>query len=370
LMRVPQRILLTILIGNLFGNLAVSALSTSLLLSVWEDYGHLISIVLVTPLIIIFCEIVPKTLAMGSYRSASKLVLPPLLFFHRLFLPARYLLMLFTDAMIRFFRLNLTHGKITEDELGRAVVIGEEQGVIRREEGEFIKNVLRFSRKDGYSVMFPRNSAVFLPWGCSVTEAIRLFLEHKVIRIPVYRNDLDHVVGVVDSRELIPYRLGYRQARNINPLIREINFFPASRELHDLLNDFLSAGIQIAILVDEYGGTAGVITLNKILSELMGRDMTRWDDNVRHEVRKHGDGSWIVSGGMHIDDFNTTFGEGIESAESETLGGYIIEKLSYIPKRGEELQIARHLLRIRLVRKNRIESIEVINRQGAGEAKK
>ena len=332
LMGSPQRILLTILTGNLFVNLAVSSLSTGLLLTVWKTYGHIVSILIVTPILVIMCEIIPKTLAMNSYRKLARHLLPPLLFFHKLLIPLRYLLMLFTDSMIRIFNLDLSHGKITRDELGQAVRLGEERGVIRKEEGHFIKNVLRFSGRYGYNVMFPRNSAVFMPWGTTVKDAIRLFIEHRVIRIPVYRDDLDHVVGVVDSRELIPVRLGYRKSPTINPFVRDIHFFPASRELHDLLNDFLSGGIQIAILVDEYGGTAGVITLNRLLSELMGRDLTRWDDNARHEVRKLGDGSWIVTGTMQIDDFNSTFGETIESEESDTLGGYIIEKLSYIPK--------------------------------------
>ncbi len=364
LMKDPQRILLTILIGNLFVNLAVSAISTRLLLAVWKQYGHIISIAIVTPLIVILCEIVPKSVAISSYRTISRLVMPPLLFFHKLLIPIRYLLMLFTDAMIRAFHLDLSHGKITRDELGHAVRLGEERGVIRKEEGDFIKNVLRFSNRDGYNVMFPRNSAVFMPLGTSVKDALRLFLEHSVIRIPVYRDDLDHVVGVVDSRELIPCRLGYRQPQNINSFVREIPFFPASRDLHDLLSDFLAGGIQIAILVDEYGGTAGVVTLNKLLSELMGRDLTRWDDNARHDIRKLGEGSWIVSGTMQLDDFNSAFREDIASDDSDTLGGYIIEKLSYIPKRGDELAIARHLLRVRLVRKNKIESVEVVIAEG------
>ncbi|MBN2079166.1 MAG: HlyC/CorC family transporter [Spirochaetes bacterium] len=368
LMKDPQRILLTILIGNLFVNLAVSALATRLFLSVWDQYGHIFSIIIVTPMIVIFCEIVPKSLAMSSYRKLSRLLVPPLLFFHKLLIPLRYLLMLFTDAMIGIFHLDLSHGKITKDELGHAVRLGEERGVIRKEEGDFIKNVLRFSKRDGYNVMFPRNSAVFMPLGTSVKDALRLFLEHKVIRIPVYRDDLDHVVGVVDSRELIPCRLGYRKPQTINSFVSEIHFFPASRDLHDLLSDFLTGGIQIAILVDEYGGTAGVVTLNKLLSELMGRDLTRWDDNLRNEVRKLGVGAWIVPGTMQIDDFNNEFKEAIESDDSDTVGGYIIEKLSYIPKRGVELKIAGHLLRVRLVRKNKIESVEVIDLPGGEES--
>src|SRR4030042_1661511 len=101
--------------------------------------------------------------------------------------------------------------------------------------------------------------------------------------IPVYKDGLDHVIGMVDSRDLIPYHLGVKRGKNINRFIREVKFFSASRELNDLLNDFLAEGIQMAVVVDEYGGTAGVVTLNKLLSELMGRDMTKWGGDSRHE---------------------------------------------------------------------------------------
>jgi CBS domain containing-hemolysin-like protein len=165
---------------------------------------------------------------------------------------------------------------------------------------------------------------------------------------------------MIDSRAMMPYFLGYRRARNINRFIQDIKFFPASRELHDLLNDFLSEGIQIAIVVDEYGGTAGVVTLNKLLSELMGRDMTKWEDDSKHEVREMDEGISVISGEMQIEDFNYHFGERLESSNADSIGGYIIEKLATIPKRGQELNIGKYLLRVRYIKKNKIETVEVV----------
>jgi putative hemolysin len=360
LMRDPQKVLITLLIGNLFVNIGVSVLSTQFLLLKWPRWGHIISIAIVTPIIIVLCEISPKILSMNSYENVSKAVLPLVRFFHALLFPARFLLTLFTNAMIKIFDLKLAHKSITRDELSQAVKMGEQHGVIGRDEGVFIKNVLRFSKKDASNIMFPRNSAVFIPFGTTVKEAMKVFLDSGVIRIPVYRDDLDHVVGMVDSRELIPFYFGYRKAKTINRFVQEIKFFPASRELHDLLNDFLTQGIQIAIVVDEYGGTAGVVTLNKLLSELMGRDMTKWEDDSKHDVRKIADNISVISGEMQIEDFNHIFGERLESRNADSIGGYIIEKLSYIPKRGEELQTGRFILRVRYIRKNKIESVEVI----------
>ena len=362
LMQDPQKILITILTGNLFVNLALSMLSTKLLLDAWPRQGHWISIAILSPLVILLCEISPKMIALSSYEIVSRRVLPLLELFHVLLWPVRSLLLLFTNAMISIFNLRLTHKKITKDELGLAVKLGEQHGVIGKNEGTFIKNVLRFSRKDASNIMFPRNSAVFLPYGSSINDAMRVFVESGVIRIPVYKEDMDHVIGMIDSRAMMPYFLGYRRARNINRFIQDIKFFPASRELHDLLNDFLTEGIQIAIVVDEYGGTAGVVTLNKLLSELMGRDMTKWEDDSKHEVRRVDDDISVISGEMQIEDFNHFFGESLESSNADSIGGYIIEKLSSIPKRGQELQTGKYLLRVRYIKKNKIETVEVMKK--------
>jgi putative hemolysin len=359
-MQDPQKILITILTGNLFVNLVLSMLTTKMMLDVWPHRGHWISIAIISPLVILICEISPKIIALNSYETASRRVLPLLKVFHAILLPVRALLLLFANAMIKLFNLRLTHKKFTKDELGLAVKLGEQHGIIGKNEGTFIKNVLRFSRKDASNIMFPRNSAVFLPYGTSIDNALRVFIESGVIRIPVYKDDMDHVIGVVDSREMMPYFLGYRKAKNINRFIQDIKFFPASRELHDLLNDFLSEGIQIAIVVDEYGGTAGVVTLNKLLSELMGRDMTKWEDDSKHDVRRVDDGMSIISGEMQIEDFNYLFGEHLKSLNADSIGGYIIEKLSSIPKRGEELYTGKYVLKVRYIRKNKIETVEVV----------
>jgi putative hemolysin len=362
LMQDPQKILITILTGNLFVNLALSMLSTKLLLDSWPRHGHWISIAIVSPLVILLCEISPKMMALNSYEIVSRRVLPLLKVFDVLLWPVRSLLLLLTNAMINIFNLRLTHKKITKDELGLAVKLGEQHGIIGKNEGTFIKNVLRFSRKDASNIMFPRNSAVFLSYGTSINDAMRVFIESGVIRIPVYKEDMDHVIGMVDSRAMMPYFLGYRRARNINRFIQEIKFFPASRELHDLLNDFLSEGIQIAIVVDEYGGTAGVVTLNKLLSELMGRDMTKWEDDSKHEVKQVDGGISVISGEMQIEDFNYHFGERLKSSNADSIGGYIIEKLSTIPKRGQELNIGKYVLKVRYIKKNKIETVEVVRR--------
>jgi len=356
----PQNILITILIGNLLVNLFVSSISTKLLLQKWQQYGHLISIAIVTPVMIILCEITPKVISINSYESVSKKVYPLLNVFHKLFYPVRIFLLFITNFIIKIFRLKLNQGNITEDELDIAVNLGEVEGVIDKEEGYFIKNIMRFSKKEASNIMFPRNRAVFIPHGAPVNETMEILLENNIVRAPVYKNDLDHVVGYVDSKELIPYYMGQKRSKTINRFVHDIDFFPSSRELNDLLNDFLSRRIQMAILVDEYGGTAGVVTLNRILAELMGKGFTKWEVDSRTSVRRLSENVQVIQGTMLIADFNYKFDENLESVESETIGGYIIERLSHFPKRGEEIMTDNFILRVRFIRKNTVESIEVI----------
>ena len=316
----PKRILITILIGNLFVNLILSAIATRMLLDRWEAYGHFISIALVTPVIIIFCEITPKVISINTHLGFSKRVIPQLQFFHRLFYPLRVLFLSMTNLLVGFLKLDSeADSSITKEELDMAVEIGENEGIIKEDEGAFIKNVLRFSGKDASNIMIPRNKAVFISSNATIDEAVEIFLKEGILRAPVYRTDLDTIVGLIDSRELVPYVMGIRKAKTVKRLIHDINHFPASRELGDLLADFLLKKIQIAIVIDEYGGTAGVVTLSSILSELMGKEFLQWEDIYKPDILKMDGTTCIISGDMQIEDFIINFKETIETKNSGKL---------------------------------------------------
>ncbi len=360
LMMEPQKILITILIGNLLVNLLFSALSTDLMLMKWPRYGHFLSIAIVTPVMIILCEISPKILSINYYEHVSSGVYYLLKGFHRIFAPLRLVLEFLTNGIIKIFKLEMLHDTITRDELHTALEAGELEGIIEKEEGDYIKNVLRFSKKDGSNIMFPRNRSIFIQQGSSIEDAMKIFLESDITRAPVIKGDPDNIIGMVDSKDLILSYLGFRRSKNINRFIRPVDFFPSSIELNSLLNEFLSRGIQLAVMVDEYGGTDGVVTLNSILAELMGKDFSKWDVDSRPDIRMLGDEISVISGEMQIDDFNFHFDESLESSETDSIGGYIIEKLAFFPGRGDEIQTEKYRLRVRFIRKNKIETVEVI----------
>jgi len=365
LMEYPERILITILTGNLLVNVVFSALATVILLEVWGRFGHFISIVVVTPIIILLCEITPKVVSIHTYRVYAKRIIPILNFFHLVFAPVRIVFLALTNILIKVLKLKSTEERaITHEELGMAVTMSESKGGIQKHESEFIKNVLLFSQKEASNIMYPRTKAIFIPSNTGIDDALRIMMEHKIIRAPVYKEDLDHVVGVLDSRELIPYVRGKKKLKTINKLIHDIAHFPASKELGDLLKDFLSKKIQIAVLVDEYGGTAGVVTLSAILSELMGKKFIKGESPRKQEIRTLDDGTSIISGEMQIEDFNFLFNDHIQTYESDTVGGFVIERLGHFPKRRESIATEQYLLRVKYIRRNRIESIEIISLRG------
>ncbi len=361
LMHYPEKILITILSGNLFVNIIISAITTSLLLYQFGEYGHFIAIAVVTPLLIIFCEISPKVIATNNSELFSKRIINVLEIFHKIFIPLRYLLLIVTNFIIKILSLSLDEKVITEEELDMAIKLGEAEGVINEGEKTFINNVLRFSKKEAANVMIPRNMAIFVPYNSDIKTVVDICIKEGIVRAPVYKINLDNVVGVIDSRELVPYVTGYKNAKKINTLIHDIDHYPASKELGELLTEFLEKKIQIAIVVDEYGGTAGVVTLKTILAELMGKEFIESDENRKEEIeiKEIDKRNFIISGDMQIVDFNFEFGEVIESNESESIGGYIIERLGYFPKRSEELVTDRTVLTVRHIKKNKIESIEI-----------
>jgi putative hemolysin len=360
LMRSPQKILITILIGNLFVNTYLSALTTKILSQKYSAYGHFITIPIVSVLVIIFCEITPKVISINNYEYFSKKIIRLLYFFHKLILPLRLIFVFITNLFIKLFRIKIAHEvTITEDELNMAVSMSESNGVLREEEGGFIKNVLRFSQKEALNIMIPRNEAVAISVTADISEALRVFQRESLVRVPVYDGDKDHIVGQIDSRDLIPHVMGYKKAKTIKRLIKPIDHYPASKELGELLDEFLKNKIQIAVVVDEYGGTAGIVTLSAIISEVLGDKFSLEEERKKTEIQKIDSKTFIITGEIQIQDFCYEFNDKIDECEAETIGGYFIEQVGHFPKRGETITINDKMIKVKKINKNKIELLEV-----------
>ncbi len=363
----PDKLLITLLMGNLFVNLMLTALVTSFLLDRFGHYGHFVSIGLITPVIILLGEITPKILAIHSYLSVTRFLFPIFRIFHKILTPLRFFIIFITDIVIRVFNLNLAHSLLTADELGYVVSSGEKQGLIDKKESDIIKNVIRFSNREAANIMYPRNQAIFIHEDYTIREAMEVIIENDIVRVPVYRNDIDDIIGMIDSRDIMSSYLGYRKKKYVKEFITPVNFYPFSKDLNELLQDFLQAKIQLAIIVDEYGGTAGVVTLNTILSSLLGRDFSKWEQYKKSEIRAIENNRFIVPGDVQLDEFNTFFSTELASNNSDTIGGLILEKMNNFPSRGDVIKIDNLEIRIRNIVKRNIRSVEIIRSEADGE---
>lgn len=359
LMNTPDRILATLLIGNLFVNLSLAAIMTNFLLGYFGRYGHFISISVVTPLIIILSEITPKVIAVNTYLNFSRASFPLVLFFHKVFYPARYITMKFTDLITHIFKLDLKHTNLTKDELRFVINSGEEKGLIDKQESDIIKHVMRFSDKEASNIMYPRNQAAFIQYGSTIDQAMEIIKENDLVRIPVYKEDYDDIAGFIDSRDLLGAYLGYRKCRNINRFIKPIDFFPFSKELTELLEDFLEKKIQIAVIVDEYGGTAGIVTLSSILSSLLGKEFGKWENYKKSGIREIDQNRFLVSGELQLDEFNLFFNEKLSSNNSDTIGGYVIEQLNLFPSKGAKIILNDLEITVKTAAKRKIVTLDV-----------
>ncbi len=360
LMNNPQQLLITILTGNLFVNIILASEATEFFIRIAGDYGHFIAIFLITPVIIMFGEITPKIITVSNPLKFSKLSVNILYIIHKLFTPIRVLFYPLTHIMIKYFNIQKKdESSVTEKELDIAVRYTKKMGAIAPEECEFIKNVLKFSKKEASNAMIPRNDAVAIPADADVYEAIEIFKTTSVVRAPVYEGNIDNIIGILDSRVLLPYACGLKKGKSIKKLCFSVYHYPATKSLNELLDEFLKNKFQIAVLVDEYGGTAGIVTLSAIISELVGDEFSLEKSMRKSEPKKIGDSTYVISGDMQIDDFNDAFNSSFNSDETDTMAGFLIEKHEGFPIRGHVIEIDDFIFKIRNIRKNKIESIEI-----------
>jgi CBS domain containing-hemolysin-like protein len=358
----PEKVLISLLLCNLLVNISVSTIIAEICIDISPKYGHYFAMLIATPLIIIFGEIMPKVVAINNSLRFAKAVISPFNVFHFIVTPIRFLILGIMHSVIKILKIDFSDSvNITEGEIDAALDISKDDGALQPAEIEFIRNVIKLSKKTAQSIMIPRNEITVIEYGTSIEKAMQIFMKKKFMRIPVFKDNIDNIVGFLDYRYLLPYHYGLKKAKNINKLLLDPNHFPSTKELSSLLYFFIEKRIQMAVVVDEYGGTMGIVTLSSMIAEVMGEKFSLSREEIKPEVRSC-EGISVITGDMQIVDFNSEFAESIKTDDSETIAGFIIEKLERLPFRGDTVAIDRHILRVRSVRRKRIETIEVLEK--------
>ena len=356
-----SKMLSAILIGNNIVNLSASAIATSL---AYSFGGYMVSIAtaVLTVMILVFGEITPKNYATMNTEKLTLKFIPIIRFFMIVLTPFIFIINLFSRAFMFLLRIdpNAASTAMTEDELRTIVDVSHEDGVIESDEKEMIYNVFDLGDANAKDIMVPRVHVTFADVNCTYEELIDIFREDKFTRLPIYEDTTDNVIGTINMKDLLLYDYGNTKEFHIRDIMREAYFTYEYKNISELLVEMRQTSFNIAIVLDEYGETSGLITLEDILEEIVGEIHDEYDENEEDFVHKISDKEYLVEGSVNLDDFNDHLELNLESEEYDSLGGFIIEHLDRLPELGDSVTTSDGIrLVVESLDKNRIEKVHV-----------
>jgi len=354
------KLLTTILIGNNLVNIAASAIATSIAIDIFGSKGVGIATGVVTLLILIFGEITPKSI--GNHRSIkySKFAAPYLLFLRKVLTPVILIFSWLIKKMVRDENL-ITSAFLSEEEIRRFVNVSEREGVIKEVEGEMIKSVFEFDDILVKEIMVPRINMVCVNINTDINELVKLAIEKGHSRIPVYENSIDDIVGLIYVKDLLKLIINSYQDKKLKDFIKPIYFIPESKAINKLLNDMKQRKEHMAIVLDEYGGTSGLITIEDLLEEIVGDIQDEFDLEPK-KIEIVNDNELLLDAGVDIEELVELLPDlNIDKNEYETISGFILYNLGYLPVEEEEISLKGLKIKIEEVSEHRIDRVRVIS---------
>lgn len=349
-----DRLLATVLIGNNIVNISSASIATVLFVSFFKNNGATVSTVVMTLVVLIFGEITPKSLAKEAADSFALKVAGPVTVLNTLFFPLSFLLIHLKSAVSRLIRVEKSGG-ITEDELLTLVDEAEQDGGIDSGEKELFHNVIEFTDLDAGDILTPRIDVVAIDIEETPTELQKLFEETGFSRIPVYRETIDNIVGVVNEKD---FHRNLRGTENtIESILQPALFIPPSVKISELLKQLQQKKVHIAVVVDEFGGTEGIVTIEDIVEELVGEI---WDehDTVAAEIRKIGENTFAVPASTELSEFFEHFGVE-EETDVSTVNGWVTAHIGKIPAVGDTFDFENLTVTVTATDEQRASEIEV-----------
>lgn len=354
------KMLSAILIGNNIVNLSASALATTLALNIWGNAAVGIATGVLTLLILLFGEITPKTLATLYAERLSMGYAGIILFMMRALTPVIFLINKLSYVCLRILRIDPSAkmNAMTEHELRTIVDVSHEEGVIESEERQMIYNVFDFGDSQAKDIMVPRVDMVSIDINSTYDEIIDVFEQEKFTRLPVYEESPDNVIGIINVKDLLFCKPS--EEFHIRDIMREPYFTYEYKKTSELMVEMRQDSINFTIVLDEYGATAGLITLEDLLEEIVGEIRDEYDKDEEDLIRCLNDLEYIIEGSMKLDDVNDALGLDFDSEDYDSIGGYIIERLDHLPQQGEFV-VAENGIRLVVdaVDKNRIDKVHM-----------
>ena len=335
-----DKLLSTILLGNNAVNIGASSLATSLAIGFWGDTGVGIATGLMTLIILIFGEITPKSLAVRFSEPISLKVASFMLLLVKVLTPVVFILSKITGLFVRIFGGDPNYKKpsLTQDELKTIVNVSSEEGVIEDDEKELICNIFEFGELKVKDIMVQRMDIVAVPVTATYTEIVDIFKESKFSRLPVYEENLDNIVGLVFAKDLLFLDCNNDEFE-ITKIMRETYNTYEFLKVSDFFKEIQSKQNHIAIVYDEYGSVAGLVTLEDVIESVMGDIHDEYDDDEDSSIVKVSENEYMVMGYTKIEEFNEYFGCTIESEDCDSIGGFLTSLLGRLPEKNEKLNL-------------------------------
>lgn len=353
-----HQMLSAILIGNNIVNLSASSIATALAIKLFGSMGAGIATGILTLLILIFGEISPKTIATVHADKIALAYASVIYGLMRLLNPVIFIINHLSMGFLKLLRFNPNAAKtaMTEEEFKTIVDVGHETGVLENSEHEMINNVFDFGDSLAKEIMIPRIDMTFARIDSSYQELIAIFREDKFTRLPVYEESTDNVVGIINMKDLL--LCDDKQNFSVKDLIREPYFTYEQKNTSELFLEMQKNSINIAIVLDEYGVTAGMITLEDLLEEIVGEIRDEYDTDEEDPIVKASEREYYIQGSMNLEDLCDELNLPFQSEDYDTIGGYLIGLLDHVPEKNEIIITKEDiLLQVYQMDKNRIEKI-------------
>jgi putative hemolysin len=367
LLRAPERLLTTILLGNNLINVTATVVFLLWAGRLWGlQRAELLTPLLLTPLILVFGEILPKAVFRHKADTLSLTFVGALRVTTILFAPGVNLLLRITKRMTRFLgRPEEQSPFIGREEIRLMFVGGEQSGAIEKDERELIKGVIDFGTATVREIMVPRIDVIAVRDDAAWEEVCEVFEKSGHSRLPVYHEKIDDIMGILYIFDVM--RSGsLPQEKSISEFIRPVEFIPEAKKVHDLLHEFRGKQMFMAIVLDEYGGTAGLVTLEDLIEEIFGEIHDEYDVQ-RQPVTDLGEGRFVLDARMHKEEAEELLGVDLPEGEYETVGGFVLEQMRKIPQKGDGFSFNNFQVTVVDVTERAVRRVQFQFRPGDGE---
>ncbi len=356
----PERLLSTILLGNNFVNVAAAALATVLAVSVWgQEQGVLIATIGLTIVLLVFSETTPKTLATRHAEKLSLFYARPIAAMAWIFTPFVAVLSWIASGVTRLVGGTPLHRSlVSEEEIRSMITVGHKEGLVEEEEAEMLHKVFEFGDRQVSEAIVPRPEVVSVEKGTTLADFLAIYAESPMSRFPVYEENMDNVVGILSVKDVLMAlaKGAITHEDTIDDLIRPAYFTPETKRIGELFTEMRDKNYRMCVVVDEYGGTAGVVSLSRLMEEIVGPVGDELAE-AEKEYEPINEYTFQVDGGMRIDEANEEMGLELPEGDYETMAGFILHLLGHIPRQGQQIRYKDLKLVVTRMRGKKIDEI-------------